>query len=120
MGTPILFYFSHLSRLRALAYMCAHLLVKMDLGLIIAWRPLPFGTEGSFCTCVVGVSLTLRKGTMRPLDLLSKQDLAPLCPYHYHCLKRPQTGVPLVAQWLTSPTSIHEDGGFDPWSPSVG
>ena len=28
-------------------------------------------------------------------------------------------GVPIVAQWSTKPTSIHEGRGFDPWPRSV-
>ena len=28
--------------------------------------------------------------------------------------------VPVVAQWLKNPPSIHEDGGFDSWPGSVG
>ena len=46
--------------------------------------------EESFCSCVVGVSLTQRMGSMWPLDLLPKQGLAPLCPCHYPCLNCPQ------------------------------
>ena len=30
------------------------------------------------------------------------------------------TGIPFVALWLTNPTRIHEDGGFNPWPHSVG
>ena len=29
-------------------------------------------------------------------------------------------GVPIVAQQVKNPTSIHEDAGFDPWPQSVG
>ena len=35
-------------------------------------------------------------------------------------IKKIRNGVPVVAQWLTNPTSIHEDAGFNPWSRSVG
>ena len=32
-----------------------------------------------------------------------------------------KTEVPVMAQWLANPTSIHEEGhGFDPWPRSVG
>ena len=29
-------------------------------------------------------------------------------------VKKPTSGVPIVAQWLTNPTSIHEDAGLIP------
>ena len=29
------------------------------------------------------------------------------------------TRVPVMAQWVKNPTSIHEDEGFSPWSHSV-
>ena len=51
-------------------------------GLITAWCPI--------CACVVGFSLTPRMGNMWSLDFLPKQDLAPLYPYHNHCLNCPQ------------------------------
>ena len=37
-----------------------------------------------------------------------------LC-FQAHCLKKPNNqGVPVVAQWVTNPTSIHEDAGLIP------
>ena len=36
-----------------------------------------------------------------------------------HAFEINNMGVPIVAQWLINPTSIHEDEGSDPWPCSV-
>ena len=37
----------------------------------------------------------------------------------WRIIKNPTAGVPVVAQRLMNPTSIHEDAGFNSWPSSV-
>ena len=37
----------------------------------------------------------------------------------YENIQEKNIGVPVMAQWLMTATSIHEDGRFDPWPRSV-
>lgn len=54
-------------------------------------EPPPFLTQRDLSAHVeLGVSPAPKIGIMWPLDLLTKQGSAPLCPYHYFCLNCPQ------------------------------
>ena len=45
----------------------------------------------------------------RSTEITTKQ-----CPKFYHQGRLPFWGIPVVTQWLTNPTSIHEDSGLIP------
>ena len=62
----------------------------------VAWEP-PYTT---------GVALKRQKKKIIKINKIDKQDKMKQ--------KTADTGIPLVAQWLTNPTRIHEDEGSNP------